>query len=112
MPKATMPQVRGCGCKESRRRRRFIANEGVEIAVANGDHENSSSAKILHKKTTRVKFNRARIIFSKFTNRDEAGDYVWGDKNVSETKIMRGECGRARGSDRKMMPITDNNARR
>ena len=90
MPKATTPQVRGGGGEESGRRRRFIANKGVEIAMANGDHENSSSAKILHKKTTWIKFNRARIIFSEFTNRDEASDYVWGNKNVGEAEVVWG----------------------
>ena len=56
VPETTMPQIRGGG-EECGRPCWFIANEGVEVAGANGDHENLSSAKILHKKTTRKKFN-------------------------------------------------------
>ena len=57
MAEPTMPQVRSGDVEKRRRRRWSGANKGVEVAVTNGDHEYSPSAKILHKKTTREKFN-------------------------------------------------------
>ena len=43
MPKSTVPHVRGSS-KKGRRPRRSVAKEGVEVAGASGDHENSLSA--------------------------------------------------------------------
>ena len=69
-----MPQIRGSDGEECRGPSWFVADKGIEIAMANGDHENSPSAKILHKKTTRVKFDRTRIVASELTYRDETSD--------------------------------------
>ena len=52
------------------------AVKGVEVAEASVDQDDFPSAKVLHKKTKRVKLYRARIILGKLTNGNKAGSDV------------------------------------
>jgi hypothetical protein len=62
-------------------------------AIAPGDH--APGPKVLHRKTKRVKFNKARIIGGEFTSRNKIGDDFMRNKNVIQANVAngRGACG-------------------
>ena len=75
MAEQAVPHVRGGdGGGEGIAPRLVIAEEGIEVAGASGDHDDPPGAKILHKKAERVKFDRTRIVASELTYRDETSD--------------------------------------
>lgn len=58
VPETAMPEVRRADSGEQvGRPGRGSVGEGVEIPVANGDHEHLPRSQILHKKATGLKFN-------------------------------------------------------
>ena len=70
-----MPHIAGGSLSgESSTPRLVIADERVEVAGASGDHDDFPGAKVLHKKTEWVKFYRARIVFSKLTNKNKTSN--------------------------------------
>ena len=84
MAKPAIPHVSiGGGGGEGGAPRLVITEERIEVAGASGDHDDFPGAKVLHKKTKRVKLYRARIIFGKLTNGNKAGSDVRGEKNIT-----------------------------
>ena len=77
----------------------------------NGDQKYLPSAKILHKKTTGVKFDGAGVIFSKTTNGDKTSDDMRRNKNVGEAEVMGGKSGGTEAGDGEMLPIANKNTR-
>ena len=85
--------------------------EHVEISMAIAAKDHDPGAKVLHKKTKRVKLYRARIIFGKVANRDKTSDDMRRNKNISKTEIMGGKSSRSRCGDGKMLPIANKDTR-
>ena len=85
MTKTTMPNRSG-GSEECRGAGGWW-KERVEVAraIAPGDHV--PGLQILHRKTKRIKFNRAIIIGDKTTNGNQILNNVGGHQNIVKNKI-------------------------
>jgi hypothetical protein len=84
MPEAAMPEFPRDGSDKGRdgREAQWVQGPG---AIAPGDH--GPRRKILHRTTSRVKFNRAIIVNGKLANGNKILNKVRSDQNIIKMKI-------------------------
>jgi hypothetical protein len=70
----------------------------------------SPRTKILHRTAKRVKLHTTIVIRSKLAYRNKVLNKTRRNKDINRMKVMR-KIGNASGSNRKKVPITDNNMR-
>ena len=65
---------------------------------------------MLHRTAKRVELHRTIVIISKLAYRNKVLNKTRRNKDIIKMTVMR-KIGNARGSNRKKVPITDNNMR-
>ena len=108
MTETLVPKRRTGGGKESRWRLRI--SQWIKRTGAVTLDDLSPRMKILHRTAKRVKLHRTNVIRSKLAYRNKVLNKTRRNKDIIKMKIMR-KIGNASGSNRKKVPITDNNMR-
>lgn len=90
--------------REGRRRK-----GGIEVARAIAAKNLLAGAKVLHRKTRRVKFDGTIIISSKLANRNEIFNELWSYKSISKVERCVRKHGMTNTTNRKKRTITDDN---
>jgi hypothetical protein len=95
--KTPMPQggVRGGDCESTWR-----GGEWIEIPRATAPENHDPCPEILHRKTPRVKFNRAKIVSGKLTHKNEILDNTESNEDITESERARRIWSRNEGMSR------------
>jgi metal-sulfur cluster biosynthetic enzyme len=113
MAKPLMPEVDRGDASERSRKRRGATSHRVQITVRLTAENHCPSAKVVDRKTKRVKFNRYMVISTELTNIKEVFNERWRKQNMAKNKRGSRSDDRAGASmcDRQVSTITDHDLR-